>query len=179
MNEVVKTINERRSIRSFTDEPVSKEDLDIILSCGTKAPTGMNKQSPIILVTQDEELIKKLRKLNKKYLSFPSLDPFYGATTLITVLAKKEVFTHVNDGSLVIGNMLLAIESLGLGGIWIHRAKEMYADEEGKEILRKLGLNPEEYEGIGNVCVGHIKGAKPEPKKIKDNYIYDLDKILK
>ena len=179
MNDTIKTIVERRSIRSFTDEKVSQEDLEQILLAGTKAPTGMNKQSPIILVAQNPEMVKKLSKLNAKYFFRQDIDPFYGAGTVLTVLAKKDVHTYIYDGSLVIGNMLLAIESLGLGGIWIHRAKEMFEDEEGKAILKELGLNPDEYEGIGNVCVGHIKGEKPAPKAIKKDYVYNLDKVLK
>ena len=159
----------RRSCRSYTDEPVSKEDLEKIAKAGTYAATGMGKQSPVILVVTDKELRDKLSKMNAAVMG-AQMDPFYGAPVVMVVLANKAIPTHVNDGSLVIGNMMLAAHDLGLGSCWIHRAKEVFATEEGKEILKKLGVE-EDVEGVGNMIVGHPTGEFRQAPPRKDNYV--------
>ena len=171
MNETIQTILSRKSVKKYKPDPVSRELIDQIVRAGMQAPTGLNKQSPIILAVTDRQVRDQLSKLNAGKDPFFRSDPFYGAPCVLVVLAKKDVFTRVYDGSLVMGNMLLAAHSLGLGACWIHRAKETFEQEEGKEILRSLGLDPEEYEGIGNCIVGYAD-MKPTEKPRKENWVY-------
>ncbi len=171
MNETIQTILSRKSVKKYKPDPVSRELIDQIVRAGMQAPTGLNKQSPIILAVTDRQVRDQLSKLNAGKDPFFRSDPFYGAPCVLVVLAKKDVFTRVYDGSLVMGNMLLAAHSLGLGACWIHRAKETFEQEEGKEILRSLGLDPEEYEGIGNCIVGYAD-MQPTEKPRKENWVY-------
>ena len=160
---------ERYSVKAYKDTPVPGEMLDKIIKAGTCAPTGRNLQSPIIIAVTDKTMRDKLSDMNKKILGSDS-DPFYGAPVVLVVLAKKDVNTYLYDGSLVMGNLLNAAHFLGLGACWIHRAKEMFESEEGKDILLSLGIT-EEYEGIGNCIIGYPDGTgKPKPKK--ENYVY-------
>ena len=136
-----------------------------MLEAGTWAPTGMNRQSPVIVVVQDKETRDKLSAINAAIMG-SSGDPFYGAPTVLVVLSDRSVHTHVEDGSLVIGDLLLAASSIGLGSCWIHRAKETFETEEGKALLRKWGLDSDKYEGVGNCILGYpapggVKAAAP------------------
>lgn len=169
MNNVIKNLIERRSIRNFTNEQISKDDLNNIVMAGEYAPSGMGKQSPKMVVIQDKDLIEKISKINAQIMGRDA-DPFYGAPTLIIVFADKTVGTYVEDGSLVMGNLLNAVHSLGLGGCWIHRAKETFETPEGKELLKKWGIE-ENYVGIGNCIIGHIDGKYPVAKPRKEDYI--------
>ena len=146
MNETLQTILSRKSVKKYKPDAVPKQLIDQIVRAGMQAPTGLNKQSPIILAVTDKQVRDQLSKLNAGKDPFFRSDPFYGAPCVLVVLAKKDVHTYVYDGSLVMGNLLLAAHALGLGACWIHRAKETFEMEEGKEILRSLGLNPDEYE---------------------------------
>ena len=159
----------RKSVKSYKPDPVPSEQLEKILEAGTYAPTGRNLQAPIIIAVTDKKVRDELSALNASVLGAQS-DPFYGAPVVLVVLAKKEVRTRVYDGSLVMGNLMLAAHALGLGGCWIHRAKEVFEMPEGKALLEKLGLN-DEYEGIGNCIVGY-PAAEPVAKPRKENWIY-------
>ena len=172
MNEIIKNILERRSIRKYKDKEVPEELIDEVLKAGTYAPSGMNRQSPIIVAITNKEIRDKLSKINAKIMGVDT-DPFYGAPVVIVVLADKNVPTHIYDGSLVMENMMLAANSLGLGSCWIHRAKEEFETEEGKEILKSLGIKGE-YEGIGNCILGYPDNEKIEAKPRKENYIYKI-----
>ncbi|MGN0033405.1 MAG: nitroreductase [Candidatus Limimorpha sp.] len=171
-NNVIDTIISRRSIKKYLDRPVEKELIETIVKAGTFAPSGMNRQSAIILAVTDKETRDQLSKINAKLLNIES-DPFYGAPVVLVVLAKKDVRTNINDGSLVLGNMMIAAHSLGLGSCWIHRAKETFETEEGRRILEKTGVSPDEYVGVGNCIVGYTdeSGIKPQPPR-KTDYIY-------
>jgi len=172
MNEVMRAMLERRSIRSFTDEPVSREDLEQIIQAGLYAPNGMGKQETIILAVTDPALRKRLSAWNAEVVGRePKGDPFYGAPAVLIVLANKDHPTGLYDGSLVMGNMLLAAHTLGLGGIWIHRAKQEFETEEGKALLRSLGIEGE-YEGIGHCAVGHIAAPAKEAAPRKEGRVY-------
>ncbi len=171
MNDILDVINQRRSIRNFKSEKVSDEDINKIVEAGLKAPSGMNKQSGIILVITNKEVRDKLAKLNAEIAGFNNMDPFYNAPVILVVLAKKSDFTHVYDGSVMIENMLLEATSLGLGSIWIHRAKEEFESSLGKEILKSLGIN-DEYEGIGHCAIGYINGDTPLPHEINPNRVF-------
>lgn len=173
MNEVIKNIKERRSIRKYENKMVPKEIIEKIVEAGTYAPSGMGKQSSIIIAITNKEIRDKLSKLNAKIMG-AEIDPFYGAPVVLVVLSKKDVPTYIYDGSLVMENLMLAANSLKIGSCWIHRAKEEFETEEGKEILRNLGINPEEYEGIGNCILGYKK-EEGNLKPRKENYIYYID----
>ena len=173
MNEVIKSIKERRSIKKYENKMVPKEIIEKIVEAGTYAPSGMGKQSSIIIAITNKEIGDKLSKLNAKIMG-AEIDPVYGAPVVLVVLSKKDVPTYIYDGSLVMENLMLAANSLKIGSCWIHRAKEEFETEEGKEILRNLGINPEEYEGIGNCILGYKK-EEGNLKPRKENYIYYID----
>ncbi len=171
MNEIEKALCERRSIKAYKPDMLPKDVLERILTAGTYAPTGKNRQSPIIVAVTNKEIRDKLSRLNARFLG-ADIDPFYGAPVVLVVLAKKDVPTYLYDGSLVMGNLLLAAHSEGVAGCWIHRAKEVFESDEGKQILTSLGIE-DGYEGIGNCILGY--SAKEEPPKAparKKDYVY-------
>lgn len=171
MNETLKILETRRSCRNFNpDKLISEEDLNAIIKAGTYAPTGMGKQSPIIIAVTNKEMRDKISKENAKIMGTDS-DPFYGAPVILIVLANKESRTYQYDGSLVMGNLLNAAESLGLGSIWIHRAKEEFESDFGKKILADLGIEGD-YEGIGHCALGYAAEPVKAPAPRKDNYVY-------
>ena len=173
MNEVLNCLKTRRSIRKYKSDIISKEELDKIIEAGTYAPSGMGKQSAIIIAVTNKEVRDKLSKLNAKVMGNESIDPFYGAPVVLIVLADKKYPTYLYDGSLVMGNLLNAAHSLGIGSCWIHRAKEVFDTEEGKEILKSLNIEGD-YEGIGNCILGYPLEEK-ESSKRKDNYVYYIE----
>ena len=174
MNETLKVLESRRSCRNFKPDMVKDEELDAILKAGTYAATGMGKQSPIIIAVKDKELRDQLAEENRKIGGWKEgFDPFYGAPVVLIVLANKDVPTYVCDGSLVIGNLMNAAESLGVGSIWIHRAKEEFESPFGQEILKKLGIEGN-FEGIGHCALGYAQEPAKAPAPRKDNYIYTI-----
>lgn len=172
MNPILDEIKARRSIRKFEPEMPEREDLEKIIEAGLYAASGMGKQSPIIVAVTNKELRDRLSEMNRKIGGWPEgFDPFYGAPVVLIALADKSVPSYVYDGSLVMGNLMLAAHALGLGSIWIHRAKQEFESEEGKWILKALGVEGD-YEGIGHCCVGFIDGAEPEAKPRKDGRVF-------
>jgi len=174
MNEVINSIIKRRSVKKFKDEMIPRETLEKILVAGTYAPTGMNRQSPIMVCITNKEIRDRLSRLNASIMGRDGIDPFYGAPVVVVVLADTSVRTYKYDGSLVMGNLMLAADSLGIGSCWIHRAKEEFETEEGKQILKDLGIEGE-YEGIGNCILGYIDGDYPEVRPRKDGYVYFVE----
>lgn len=170
MENVIQAIKTRRSIRKFKSDMIPKEVLDQIIEAGTYAATGMNKQSPIIVAVTNKEVRDRLSKWNAKIMGVNS-DPFYGAPVVLIVLADKNWINHVYDGSLVMGNLMLAAHSLGVGSCWIHRAKEEFETEWGKNFLKSLGIE-EEYEGIGHCALGYIDGKYPQIPARKENRVF-------
>lgn len=171
MNEALQVLKTRRSCRKYQQKQIKKEELDAILEVGTYAPTGMGKQSPIIVVIQDQETITKLSKLNAAVMGSMS-DPFYGAPTLLVVFADRKVTTYVEDGALVIGNMLNAAHAIGVDSCFVYRAKEMFETEEGRALLKKWGIQ-EDHVGIGNCILGYAAeiGVAPAAPRKKDYII--------
>ncbi|MBO8437627.1 MAG: nitroreductase [Bacteroidetes bacterium] len=170
MNETLQNIITRRSVKKYKDTSVPEALVRTIAESGTYAPTGMNRQSPLIIAVTNRQLRDKLSRMNAEILG-TTADPFYGAPVVLVVLARKDINTRVYDGSLVMGNLMLAAHSLGLGACWIHRAKEEFESEEGRQILRDLGITGE-YEGIGHCVLGYPDegGVKP-PTLRKEDYI--------
>lgn len=169
MNKTLDDLKNRRSIRHYRPEQISREELDEVLAAGICAPTGMNRQSPIIIAVQDSETVKLLSKLNAAVMGASS-DPFYGAPTVLVVLADANSKHAVQDGSLVMGNLMNAAKAIGLGSCWIHRAKEVFDTDEGKALLKKWGVEGD-YVGIGNCILGY-PDEEPEMKPRKENYVY-------
>lgn len=174
MNETIQNLISRRSIRKYKSEVPSKEIIDEILKAGMYAPTGRNTQSPIILAVTNKEMRDKMSKLNAKVWGNEEIDPFYGAPVVLVVLVDKTKVTPVYDGSLVMGNLMNAAHSLGIGSCWIHRAKEVFETEEGKEILKSLGIEGD-YEGVGNCILGYPDCENPALPARKENYVYYID----
>ena len=170
MSDVLETIKSRRSIRKYKSDMVPQDKLGKIIEAGTYAATGMGKQSPIIIAVTNKELRDKLSAMNAKIMGVNS-DPFYGAPVVLIVLADKSRPTYVYDGSLVMGNLMLEAEAQGIGSCWIHRAKEEFESEEGKELLKSLGIGGD-YEGIGHCVLGYADGPAPKAAPRKDSYVY-------
>lgn len=164
----------RRSVRSYTDEVPPMEVIEEICKAGTYAPTGMNRQAPVIVAVTNREVRDRLSKLNAAVFGPDNdMDPFYGAPVVLVVLADTTAArTWKEDGSLVMGNLLNAAHAKGLGSCWIHRAKEVFETEEGKAILKDAGIENENLVGIGNCILGYTAGDYPEAAPRKDNYIY-------
>lgn len=173
MTDVLNKIKTRRSIRKFKSDMIPREVLDRIIEAGTYAATGMNRQTPIIIAVTNKELRDKLSKMNADIMGTDT-DPFYGAPVVLIVLASKERYTYIYDGSLVMGNLMLAAHELGVGSCWIHRAKEEFESEEGKAILAELGIEGE-YEGIGHCVLGYVDGEYPDILPRKENWVYYVE----
>ncbi len=173
MNDILKVLETRRSCRAFKPEMIKEDELNAVLRAGTYAATGMGKQSPIIIAVTNKELRDKISAENAKIMG-ANMDPFYGAPVILIVLADKSVPTYQYDGSLVMGNLMTAAESLGLGSIWIHRAKEEFESDFGKEILKDLGIEGD-YEGIGHCALGYSAAPAKEAAARKENYVYRID----
>lgn len=175
MNEIIKAMMERRSIRKFKSDMVSKKDIDEIIEAGLYAANGMGRQAVITVAVTNKELRDKIAEDNRKIGGWDKgFDPFYGAPVILIVLAEKDWRNKVYDGSLVIGNMMLAAHSLGLGSIWIHRAKEEFETEEYKKMLKDIGVQGE-WEGIGHCAIGYIDGDIPKPAPRKENRVYFVE----
>ena len=172
MNEVLKAIKERRSTKSFKSDMVPMEIIDQICEAGKWAANGKGAQAGMIIAVTDKETRDKLSRLNAAVMGADT-DPFYGAPVVLVVLADKSVPTYVYDGSLVMGNLMLAAHSLNVGSCWIHRAKQVFDSEEGKAILASLGVEGE-WEGVGNCVIGYPAGEPKEPKPRKENWVYKI-----
>ena len=169
MNETLNNLKTRRSIRSYLPKQVEKDVLDQVLEAGTFAPTGGGKQSPIIVAVQDPDTLKQLSRMNAQVMGVSS-DPYYGAPTVLIVLAERARATYLLDGASVMTTLVNAAHAVGLGSCWIHRAKEMFESEEGKALLQKWGIEGD-YEGIGQVVLGYAAAPANQPAPRKENYI--------
>ena len=162
MNEILKNLETRRSVRNYKPEQVSDEQLDAVLRAGSYAASGMNNQKAIMVAVRDKATRDLLSKLNAAVMG-SDRDPFYGAPCVIVVLSDPERSTWVEDGSLVLGNLMNAAHAVGLGSCWIHRAREVFDTPEGKALLKQWGL-PETLRGVGTCILGYaneVPGDKP------------------
>ena len=160
----------RRSIRKFKSDMIPKEIIEKIVEAGTYAASGMNRQPGLIVAVTNKELRDKLSKMNADIMG-ANTDPFYGAPVVLIVLADKSAPTYLYDGSLVMGNLMLAAHELGIGSCWIHRAKEEFESEEGKAILKELGIEGD-FEGIGHCVLDYTDGEYPDVKPRKENMVF-------
>lgn len=168
MNEAMKTLYERRSIRRYQSKQITREELDAVVRAGVCAPSGKNRQSAIIVAVQDKATRDELSRLNAAVLGTQS-DPFYGAPTVLVVLADANSPYAVEDGSLVLGNLMNAAKAIGLGSCWINRAKEVFASDAGKALLKKWGVEGD-WIGIGHCILGY-PDEEPAMKTRKENYV--------
>ena len=168
MHEILKN---RRSVRKYTQEQVSDAHLDAILEAGLYAPSGMNTQNTIMVAVRDKETRDQLSRMNAAVMGTEN-DPFYGAPCVIVVLAEPERYTWLEDGALVMGNLMNAAYELGLGSCWIHRAQQMFAGDEGKALLRKWGLR-EDLKGVGNCILGYPEEV-PEARPRREGRIVKI-----
>ncbi|WP_448782820.1 nitroreductase family protein [Blautia sp.] len=169
MNEAMKNLLERRSVRGYKKDLVPAEVLDEILEAGKYAPSGMGQQKTLMVITQKPELVAKLSKMNADVMGAKS-DPFYGAPTVVIVFADSEQGTCVENGSLVMGNLMNAAHAVGVDSCWIHRAREVFDSKEGKALKAEWGV-PESYIGIGHCVLGYRSGEYPEAKARKDGFV--------
>lgn len=169
MNETIKTLLERRSIRKFKPEQIKEAELNAILNAGIYAPSGANQQSALFVVIQDKETLKRLSAMNAAVLG-KNIDPYYNAPTVILVFADKSKIAPVEDASLALGNMLNAAASLGIGSCWVHRTKQMFEKDEGKDLLRKWGITGD-YIGVGSCILGYPDCEHPKAAPRKDNSV--------
>ena len=168
MNDALKAILERRSIRRYRPEQITRAELDAVIEAGMCAASGKNGQSAIIVAVQDKETRDLLSAMNAAVLGVSS-DPFYGAPTVLIVLARASSPYAVEDGSRVLGNLMNAAKAIGLGSCWINRAREVFDTDEGKALLKKWGIEGE-YRGIGNCILGY-PAEDPAIKPRKDDYV--------
>lgn len=172
MNDIIRAMEERRSIRKFKPDMPAREDIDQIIEAGLYAANGMGKQATITVAVTNKELRDRLSSVNCQIGGWKDgFDPFYGAPVILIVLADKNWANRVYDGSLVMGNMMLAAYSLGLGSIWIHRAKEEFEMPEYQQLLKDLNVEGE-WEGIGHCAIGYAEGDLPKAAKRKDGRVF-------
>jgi nitroreductase len=169
MNQTMNTLLARRCIRAFKAEQISDGELNAVLDAGKYAPSGANQQSALFIVVQDAGTMKVISRMNQEIAGADS-DPYYGAPTVILVLADKTKVTPVEDASLALGNMLNAAYSLGLGSCWVHRTRQMFESEEGKALLKTWGVEGD-YVGVGSCILGYPAGEHPEAAPRKDDFV--------
>ena len=161
MNESYQNLITRRSCKKYKSDIIPEETMNAIIEAGLYAASAMNRQDTIILAVTNKEERDLLSRLNAKYDHKKRPDPFYGAPVVLVVLAPKASSTGKCDGSLVLGNLMLAAHALGIDSCWINRAKETFEDEEGIALLKRLGVEGE-YEGVGNCILGYADYELPE-----------------
>ena len=163
-NEVLKALRERRSCRCYKPEQITDEELQAVLEAGTYAPTGMGYQDPWIVAVQEPAIVAKLVEMNARVMGTTD-NPYYGAPTIVLVFGSRleKWRNSVCDGSLVLGNMMLAAHELGLASCWINRAKETFQRPEWQEWLTSIGVDAGRYEGIGHLALGYADGPLPPP----------------
>ena len=175
MSEAFENMITRRSVRKYKSDMIPKETIDKIVKAGTYAATGRGAQAPIIIAVTNKEVRDRLSKVNAEIMGHTEdFDPFYGAPVVLIVLADKERPTYLYDGSLVMGNLMLAAHDEGIGSCWIHRAKEEFEMPEWKEFLKSLGIEGD-YEGIGHCVLGYADGEEPKAAPRKADYVYYVD----
>lgn len=169
MNETLNVLETRRSVRAFDPSRMPTDQLiSEVVKAGEYAPTGRGMQSPRIVVITNKAVRDRLSQLNAEVMGVTS-DPFYGAPVILLVLADRSRPTYLYDGSLVMGNLMNAAHAVGLGSCWIHRAREVFASEEGKQFLAQWGIAGD-YEGIGHVALGYALNEPAQAKPRKADY---------
>lgn len=183
MNEVLNTIKNRRSVRSYLPDQLKQEELDLILEAASYAPSGHNDQAWHFTVIQNKDLINYISDKSKEVLANssigwmknmglnPTINLAYDAPTLVIVSGNKSASSPKVDCSAAIENMLLAAESLNIGSVWIGLMTFFFKLEDE---MKKLGV-PEGYEAYYGIALGYKTSATPAvaPKRKANavNYI--------
>jgi nitroreductase len=169
MNETMTTLLNRRSIRTFKPEQITDEELNAVLEAGKYAPSGANQQAALFIVVQERTTRETLSRMNQAVKASDS-DPYYGAPTIVLVLADRSKVTPVEDAALALGNMFNAAYSLGLGSCWVHRERQMFESAEGKALLKEWGVEGD-YVGVGSCILGYPDGEHPQAAPRKDDFV--------
>lgn len=168
---MLEAIKNRRACRSFSNKEVEDSKIEEIANAGLLAPSGMNQQTPVIIVIKDKKTRDELERINKEIMG-RDVSPFYGAPVILLVIAHKQGLS-ILDGGATMENMLLEATNQGLSSCWIHRAEEEIRSPEVQKLLSFTKLNFDDYVGIGHVIIGYPKeGYKPNPKVIKENRVF-------
>ena len=162
-------IRTRRSCRSYKPEQITDEELNAVLEAGTYAPTSRGMQSPFIVAVQNKDLLKRLAEMNAEVMGVTT-NPYYDAPTYVLVFVPSDAPNGIQDASLVLENMMFAAHAQGLGSCWIHREHEMFATEEGKQLMKQWGL-PESLIGVGALSLGYPDGEPSPAKPRKEGYV--------
>ena len=182
MNQVMQTILHRRSIRRFDPRQIDEGALEQILQTGLYAPSAGGRQGPLFVVSQDREVNLRLGRIKRansrprmaaagSYVSReqPSIaddpaitDAFYGAPTVITLFAPKGFLFSPEDCAAAAENMLLAADSLGVGGCYIGQGWTAFRNPYGQEILRQWNI-PADHYGVMQVLLGYPRTGDPHP----------------
>ena len=168
--EALEVLKNRRAIRKFKAEQITKEELAAVLEAGTFAPTGAGTQGVQIVAVQTPAYLERVKALNARILGRPGMDPYYGAPTVVLVFETEKCYTHMLDGAAVCTNMVNAAYAAGLGSCWIHRCKEMFETEEGKELLKEWGL-PGNLTGVSSLALGYADCPQPQAAPRREGYV--------
>ena len=168
MEKLLELIKTRRSCRRYRPVQIEDRELAAVLEAGTFAPTSMGRQDPWIVAVQRPDLLDRLARMNAEIMGSKG-NPYYDAPTVVLVFAPADSRNAVQDASCVLENMMLAAHALGLGSCWIHREREMFATEEGKQLMEEWGL-PEGLMGIGALSLGYPEGEAAPAKPRKPDY---------
>ncbi len=173
-NSIIQAMKERRSIRSFRPDMPPAELIDQIIEAGLYAPNGKGRQATKIIAVTRKDLRDRIAADNCRIGGWKEgFDPFYGAPVILAVLGDSTWPTHVYDGSLVLGNLMLAAHALGLGSIWIHRAREEFEMPFYQQLLADLGIQGS-WEGIGHCALGYAEGRIPAPAPRQENRVFRI-----
>lgn len=174
MNDILKVLKGRRSVRRYKEDAVPENLMDEIIEAGLYAPTGMNRQETLILKITEPSAVRKLGLINGKLMGREGFDGFYGAPAVLCVFSKRGARTGIHDGCSVLSNMMNEAASLGLGTCWVHRGKEQFETPEGRELLKKAGIDGDAYECIDNMIVGYPDGEIPQAGPRKEGRVFSV-----
>ena len=170
--EAIETMLTRRSCRSYNDKPVDEDALAKIIEAGRFAANGMGRQAVTFVAVTDPATVAQLSHMNAQIMG-TDIDPFYGAHAVVVVLVDSSVSTCVEDGALAMGNLMNAAHALGVESCWIHRAKEEFESEEGRELLAKWGLPSDgSLRGVGHCILGYSDAPATKAKPRRENVVY-------
>ena len=164
---MLEVIKKRRACRKFSSKPIEQEKIKEVVEAGLLAPSGKNLQTPVVIAISDKKTRDELMEINRRIMGIEGIDPFYGAPTVLLVIANKQGIS-IHDGAACIENMLLEATNQGLGSCWIHRAKEEIELPEVKKLLSFTGLDFDNYIGVGHVIIGYPDNYQVPPKSIKE-----------
>lgn len=183
MNEVLKVIKSRRSVRNYKQEQISQKSLDLIIEAGVYAPSAHNEQPWHFTIIQNQQMLQHINEIVSELMtksdikwiqkmgSNPAFKVTYNAPTLIIVSGRKDAMAWSADCSAAIQNMLIAAESLNIGSVWLGLLR-FFFQQEGE--VNKLGI-PEGYAPYYGVALGfkEVEKEQAAPKRSLDvvNYI--------